>query len=292
MLEKYDVRAEIAFFGGSFTAIPREKMTALMDVAAEYMRAYPHIFDGMRCSTRPDAISDEVLDLLEKAGMTAIELGAQSMCDEVLQKNKRGHSAEEVRRAAGAIRARGFELGLQMMTGLYGDTVEACRYTCEEFLALRPDTVRIYPTVILPGTRLAELFQRGEYTSFSEEETMELCAWLYGRFTENGVRVIRLGLNAAERIGSERLGGVYSPAFGELCMGRYYFHKLLAAMRTCGGRHFILRADKAHISKINGHKGGNKAQLSALGYTYALTEEPGVAPQIFINNTNRWMNVF
>ena len=166
VLESRDMKAEIAFFGGSFTAIKREYMTALLSAAGDALKKYPQAYDGIRCSTRPDAIDREILDILKDSGMTAVELGAQSMDDEVLAANDRGHTAQDVRNAAALIKEYGFSLGLQMMTGLYKDTPEKCLRTAEEFIALGADTVRIYPTVILSGTRLGELYLEGRYKSF------------------------------------------------------------------------------------------------------------------------------
>ena len=121
-LKDSGTKAQIAFFGGSFTAIDRDYMIRLLTVAKRYTDAYPEQYDGIRCSTRPDCIDEEILGILKSYGMTAIELGAQSMNDEVLTANRRGHTAEDVRRASRLIKQSGFELGLQMMVGLYKST--------------------------------------------------------------------------------------------------------------------------------------------------------------------------
>ena len=125
-LKDSGTKAQIAFFGGSFTAIDRDYMIRLLTVAKRYTDAYPEQYDGIRCSTRPDCIDEEILGILKSYGMTAIELGAQSMNDEVLTANRRGHTAQDVRRASRLIKQSGFELGLQMMTGLYKDTEQYC----------------------------------------------------------------------------------------------------------------------------------------------------------------------
>ena len=143
-LKENTINSEIAFFGGSFTAIDREYMLSLLDATKPYIDC----FNGVRISTRPDCIDEEILSLLKSYHVTAIELGAQSMSDEVLSQNERGHSAEDVRKASRLIKACGFELGLQMMTGLYGSSDDLDRMTAEEFIKLKPDTVRIYPTIV------------------------------------------------------------------------------------------------------------------------------------------------
>ncbi len=173
LLKEKKTAAEIAFFGGSFTAIDRGYMTALLKTAQHFIKSYPEQYNGIRCSTRPDCIDSEVLGILKEYGMTVIELGAQSMNDEVLTANRRGHSAEAVRKAAGLIKQQGFKLGLQMMTGLYKDTPERCIKTAEEFISLGADCVRIYPTVIIRGTYLGGLFEAGEYGSFGFDEALD-----------------------------------------------------------------------------------------------------------------------
>ena len=143
---------EIAFFGGSFTAIDPDYRLALLKTAHAACETYG--FAGIRCSTRPDAIDDERLTVLKQYGVTAIELGAQSMDGEVLLLNRRGHTAKDVENAARLIRAYGFELGLQMMTGLPGDSDAKTMKTVERLLALKPNTMRIYPTIVLENTPL------------------------------------------------------------------------------------------------------------------------------------------
>ena len=118
-LAERGMQAEIAFFGGSFTAVPREYMVSLLECAHAAVQKHPEVYCGIRCSTRPDCVDGEIIAILKKYGMTAVELGAQSMSDEVLTANERGHSAEDVRRASRLIRESGISLGLQMMTGLY-----------------------------------------------------------------------------------------------------------------------------------------------------------------------------
>lgn len=217
-------KAEIAFFGGSFTAIPREKMLALLG-AVQPFRDHP-AFGGIRISTRPDAIDGEVLSILREHGVRAIEIGAQSLYNEVLEANGRGHTAEQVRESAALVRRGGFELGLQMMTGLYRSTPEKDWGTGVKIAELGPDTVRIYPTVVLPGTELARRMERGEYAPPGLEETVELCARLLELFEGRGIRVIRLGLHAGGELEQRALGGCFHPALGELCRSQLWLERL------------------------------------------------------------------
>ena len=257
--------AEIAFFGGSFTAIPREYMLGLLETAKSAVERFP-VYTGIRCSTRPDCVSVEIAELLVNYGVTAVELGAQSMSDEVLSANDRGHTAEDVRKAAEIIGESGIELGLQMMTGLYKDTAERCLYTAEEFIKLSPKTVRIYPTVILKNTRLGELFERGEYSSFSFEETIDLCAKLLKRFEENDIKVIRLGLHASAEVERDMLGGVYHPALREIAESRIMLGELKKRLEKAEKGCYTVFTDPRNISKVTGQKKCNKKALSELGY--------------------------
>ena len=152
---------EIAFFGGSFTAIDRDYMIELLSSAQEFIGE--NGFKGIRISTRPDAVDGEICDILEKYHVTAVELGAQSTNDKVLAMNRRGHTREDIFRSARLLKERGFELGLQMMTGLYGSNDEDSIGTARDIISLSPDTARIYPTVVIENTELAELYRNGEY---------------------------------------------------------------------------------------------------------------------------------
>lgn len=268
------ISAEIAFFGGSFTAVPRRYMTELLQAAHYGLEKYP-CYNGIRCSTRPDCIDAEIIALLREYGVTAVELGAQSMCDEVLSANERGHTARDVCRASQMINDSGIELGLQMMTGLYKDTPERCIDTAEKFIALSPKTVRIYPTVILEGTRLAKLYRSGEYKSFGFDETVELCARLLRRFESAGIRVIRMGLHASPEVEREMLGGVYHPAFRELCESRLFYEDMKEMLLPKEKGAYTIYTDSRNISKAVGQKRSNIEKLSALGYSVTVKPRSG-----------------
>lgn len=220
---------QLAFFGGSFTAIDRKVMLSLL--AAGKQAVEKAGLGGMRISTRPDKIDAEILGVLQAYGVTAIELGAQSMEDGVLRKNNRGHSAADVEKAARLIRAQGFELGLQMMTGLDGDTDQQAEGTANKLIALKPDTVRIYPALVLRHTALARRMAAGEYRPQTLEEAVALCARLIPMFEGAGVRVIRVGLHEEPALRESLLAGPYHPAFRELCLSRIYLGRMLPALR-------------------------------------------------------------
>lgn len=268
--------SEIAFFGGSFTAIDRGYMTALLEAAAPFVGKDG--FSGIRVSTRPDAVEAEILSILKGYGVTAIELGAQSMDDGVLSKNQRGHTAADVAAGAGRIREMGFSLGLQMMVGLYGDTLSGAEETAEKLAVLHPDTVRIYPTVILRGTQLAQLWDEGRYRLPDFDETVKLCARLLLFFEGQGIRVIRLGLHASQEMENHMVAGLYHPAFRELCENEIYLaHALeqIKAQRLPYGK-LILWVAPGHTSKMAGQKRRNLEILTGLGYQTKIKECPGL----------------
>lgn len=271
--------AEIAFFGGSFTAVPRGYMTELLEAAKSAMERYS-AYSGIRCSTRPDCISEEIIGILRQYGVTAVELGAQSMDDEVLRLNERGHTAEHVRQASSLIKQSGIELGLQMMTGLYGDTPEKTLNTAKEFVEINPRTVRVYPTVILKGTRLGELYECGEYKSFGFEETVNLCAAVLRLFSENGISVIRMGLHASTDVEREMLGGVYHPAFREIVESRIFLEDLTRRLLCLKSGKYAVYTDPKNISKAVGQNKCNINALAVMGYEVKFKPRSGVYIEI------------
>ena len=216
---------EIAFFGGSFTAIPKDYMQSLLDAAQPYLKAG---FMGIRLSTRPDAVDKDILKHLKDCGVRSIELGAQSMSDVVLTANGRGHTSHDVRRASELIKEQGFVLGLQMMAGLYRSTPELDRMTARELIKLRPDESRIYPTVILKNTRLGELYLSGEYKPYTMETAILLCSELLEMFESEGISVIKLGLHSSRDVEKDMLGGIYHPALREICESEIFKRKMEA----------------------------------------------------------------
>lgn len=255
---------QLAFFGGSFTAIDRAYMTELLEAAKPFVD--DGSISGIRISTRPDAIDGEVLELLKRYGVEAIELGAQSMDDRVLLDNRRGHTSDDVRNASKLIKAYGFELGLQMMTGLYGDTDEGAIYTARELATLSPDTVRIYPTVILEGTELAELYRTGKYKPQTLDEAVSLCAKLLLFFEEQGIRVIRTGLHSGGNVEEGYIAGAYHPAFRELCESEIYLSKVEAVLGSKPQGKYKIFVSSKEISKMTGQKRKNVIKLKDTGY--------------------------
>lgn len=251
---------EIAFFGGSFTAIEKEYMLRLLSAAHEYVKDKK--VAGIRVSTRPDAINQEILDLLKGYGVTAIELGAQSMCDEVLVLNKRGHTVNDVISSSSLIKQYGFSLGLQMMTGLYGSSDEKDIYTAQKIIELNPDTVRIYPTIVLENTFLADMWGSGVYTPQTLEKAVELAAKLLILFKEQNINVIRTGLHTIDT--DRYVAGPWHPSFKELCDAEIFYKKAVALLNKQG--EYTVFVHPSNISKMVGQKRSNIAKFKALGF--------------------------
>ena len=262
--EKEAAGGEIAFFGGSFTMVEREYMLSLLEAAHEYVAK--GIFKGIRISTRPDGISREICQILKKYGVTAVELGAQSLDDRVLQLNERGHTAKQVEDACRLLKEYGFELGLQMMTGLYGSEDADSIETAEKIIALAPETVRIYPTVVIKGTRLCELMMNGDFTPKGIPETVELCAKLIPMFENAGIKVIRVGLHSGGGVDEGFAGGAYHPALRELCEGRIYYNNALGELEKREKGSYVLAVSPKEISKMTGQKKENLIRLREKGY--------------------------
>ncbi len=262
---------EIAFFGGSFTAIERSYMLSLLGKGREYVDK--GLFKGIRISTRPDCIDAEILTLLKENRVTSIELGCQSMDDDVLSLNERGHTSSDVLKSAALIKEYGFEFGVQMMTGLYGDTGEKALETAKKLISLKPDTARIYPTVVLDNTRLAELYEKGEYTPQTTDEAADLCAELLLMFHEADIKVIRLGLHSGGNVEEGFVAGAYHPAFRELAESRINLRKIREEIEKANllkGKTEITVGSK-YISMASGQKKSNINELSTLGYTAKIT---------------------
>ncbi len=262
--------AEIAFFGGSFTAINREYMLSLLNATKKYIDK----FYGIRISTRADYINEEILSLLKSYNVTSIELGAQSMDDTVLKYNHRGHTAKQVIGASNLIKSKGFSLGLQMMTGLYMSDFEKDVITALEFIKLKPDTVRIYPTVILDNTYLGELFKTRKFNTHSLEESVNLCAKLLLMFQENDISVIRLGLHYSESLNESMLYNNYHPAFKELCENKIFKDKLSDLLENNSfSSNIEVFINPKSKSKFIGQGKSNIKYLLNLGYNVKIIED-------------------
>ena len=230
------------------------------------VQPYVENFQGIRISTRPDCIDEEVLKILKTYGVTSIELGAQSMDDAVLIANNRGHNSEDVRKASELIKSYGFSLGLQMMTGLYKSTLKKDIYTAKSFIKLKPDTVRIYPTVIMKDTDLADFFLSGKFKPYTLRQSVDLCAKLIMMFEKESINIIRLGLHYSESLVINSYGDNYHPAFKELCENKIFFDEFLKKADI--NKNFTVFINEKSLSKFYGQKKSNILKLTEMGYSF------------------------
>ncbi len=227
-----DAEAEIAYFGGSFTAIDRALMIELLELAQTYVDEGR--VSGIRFSTRPDAVGDEVLDILSHYTITAIELGLQSMDDGVLAACRRGHTADKAREACRRVVARGYSLVGQMMLGLPASDADKELATAREICDLGASAMRIYPTVVFDGTALATMMRAGRYAPIDNAEAARRCAPILALLEERGVGLLRVGLCASETLVSSRvLGGANHAALGELCYSALFLARMEALLDGC-----------------------------------------------------------
>ncbi len=270
-------KRQLAFYGGSFTAIPEGQQLELFEAAQPYLAE--GVISSVRLSTRPDAIDAAVLKRLKKYGVAVVELGAQSMCDRVLELSGRGHDSAAVENASKLIKAAGFDLILQMMTGLPGDTDESCIESAKKIIALEPDGVRIYPTVIVRDTVLCDMWRTGTYREHTVEDAVRICAKIVPLFNEAGIPIIRMGLNPTEELsGGDALGGAYHPALGELVFSRIMLQKareLLAEVKP--ESRVVLGVSRSDVSKMIGqHRCNVKALMSELSLAELKIHEASV----------------
>ena len=241
---------QIAFFGGSFTGIDKNRQNEYLALAEEYIKK--GLVKSVRLSTRPDCIDDDTVLRLISFGVKNIELGAQSMDDNVLKRVNRGHSVKDVEKASEIIKKHGAVLGLQMMTGLPGDSAAGSLKTAIHFMKLGAEETRIYPTIVIKGTELDNMYKEGSYVPQTIEEAVSLCAELYTFFSKNGIKILRIGLPDSSELKNTYSSGPYHPSFGELVISRVYRNKI---ERMVGERkNLVLRANPKLISKIKGNK--------------------------------------
>lgn len=212
-------RIQIAFYGGNFTGIDKSYQADLLGFAKPFVEE--GLIASVRISTRPDYIDSETLDLLEKFHVGTVEIGAQSMVDEVLDLAGRGHSSSDVRNAVRILKDRGFETGVHLMAGLPGDGREKFKYTVDEIIALRPDMVRIHPTIVFKDTAMAESYRHYNYIPMTMSDAIDYCKYALIRFEEAGIPVIRLGLQTTREMEEEGsiIAGPFHPAFRSLVEG-------------------------------------------------------------------------
>ena len=222
---------QLAFFGGTFLGLPPKTIVALLECAQQLVRE--NKIDEIRCSTRPDTISESILEITKEYNLTTVELGVQSMDDRVLEQARRGHTQEDTRNAARLLKAYGIKTGMQMMVGLPGDTSQIALDTAAAICRLKPDFMRIYPLIVLEGSLLARWYRQGQYTPMDLSESVSLVKELYKVFTEHKIPVIRMGLQASDLLQDPEsmLAGPWHPAFGHLVFSELFLDNTLAEIQ-------------------------------------------------------------
>ena len=258
---------EVAFFGGSFTAIDEEKQIELLKAAHKYIKKKK--VNSIRISTRPDCIDKEILKRMKKYHVKTIELGVQSTNNYILSKCKRGHTGEDVVKASKLIRRYGFVLGHQMMIGLPESTKQDEINTAKELIKLKPKIVRVYPVLVIKDTELADEYYRGEYTPLTVGQAVERCKAVVDLFNRNKITVIRIGLQNTEEItdpSSEKssvVAGPYHPAFRQLVESSMWYDSIVNEIKKVNAKvkKVKIRANDFNINNIIGHKKENILKL-------------------------------
>lgn len=263
---------QIAFFGGSFTGIDTDKQNKYLSVAEKYVKSGRA--ESIRLSTRPDYITEDTVKRLACYGVQNIELGAQSMDEEVLRLSKRGHSVKAVEKASEIITSQGITLGLQMMTGLPGDSEKKCLYTARRFKELGAKETRIYPTVVLKGTLLAKMYEDGKYTPQSVEDAVSISAKLYRYFTENGIEILRMGLPDSVELRENYIAGAYHPSLGEMIISRDIRNRIEEA--SLSDKKIEVLVNHRYISKVVGNRKCNVEYFKNKDIAVTITEDNSV----------------
>ncbi len=262
-----DAQIEIAFFGGSFTAIEKEKQEELLQVAYEYIKQGK--VESIRVSTRPDCIDKETLKRLKKYKVKTIELGVQSANDYILKRANRGHTFEDVKKASKMIRWNGFKLGHQMMVGLPESTRIDEINTAKALIKLKPKMVRIYPVLVVKNTKLEKEYEKGVYQPLSVVQAVEICKEIVRLFADKKIDIIRIGLQNTDEISepgskdSEVVAGPYHPAFRQLVESGMWYDAIVGKIKKLNMKVKEVEVTVSPIDANNviGHKKENVQKL-------------------------------
>lgn len=262
---------EVAFYGGSFTLLPRQQQQVLLEPLQPLLQSGD--VSSIRISTRPDAVDAEAVRFLRESGVSLVELGVQSMNDRVLESSGRGHTAQDTLDAFAALRAEGLRAGAQMMPGLPGECAAGAIASFRKLLSLQPDLLRIYPAVVLQGTELARMYQQGSYRPLPLEEAVAICKVMLQDAGRAGIPVIRVGLQPTDELSSAAtvIAGPYHPAFRQLAQGERWFDLLqLLSREFSPGAELTLYTSRAELSDVVGQKRNNIKRLAhCSGFTVA-----------------------
>lgn len=244
---------EVAFYGGTFTNLPIAYVKELLGVLQKYMDM--GVVKRIRVSTRPDSINRHILSIMKSYNVETVELGAQSLDDNVLRLSKRGHCAEDTIEAFHLLKKMGFKTGIQLMPGLPGDTKEIFMTTIKKVLKLKPDMVRLYPTIVIKGTMLEALCKKGQYKPLSLDEAVDICTNAVILLEKEGIPVIRIGLMNSESLLQNIVAGPWHPAFGFLVRSKVFIKShVIPLLKHTTERHINIFTLPNNIPLVRGYK--------------------------------------
>ena len=246
---------EVAFYGGTFTRLPLGRMKEMLEAVSPFIGK--GLFKSIRVSTRPDSVQEEKLHLMKERGVATVELGTQSMDDGVLGLSRRGHTARDTVESVHLLRAHGFKVGIQLMPGLPGDSEDTFLKTVDEVIKLRPDMVRLYPTLVIKGTELARWYKENRYLPLTLEAAVRICHRSCVRLEQRGIPVIRIGLMSSPALlpGDEIVAGPWHGAFGFLVRSDIHQEKIASCLPGRGvAERMRLRVPPREIPLVRGYK--------------------------------------
>jgi len=256
---------EVAFYGGTFTSLPIRSMTTMLGTVKPYIEK--GIIQSTRLSTRPDSLSEDKLTILESFGVSTVELGVQSMDDGVLLLSNRGHTSQDTVNAFKILKRRGFTVGAQLMPGLPGDSQEIFMDTIEKVIDLRPDMARLYPTLVIRGTKLARWYKQGRYAPMGLKDTINVCKEACIRLENAGIPVIRIGLMSSPSLlkKGEIIAGPWHPSLGFLVRSAIHLEKIRPCLPVMGGKkNILLHAPHKEIPLLVGYKKSGMRHIEAV----------------------------
>jgi histone acetyltransferase (RNA polymerase elongator complex component) len=255
---------QVAFYGGSFTCLPEKRQKIYLDAVQPFLEKGD--VSSIRLSTRPDCMNDEICDFLLKHGVKTVELGVQSLDDRVLTGAERGHSREDSLQAIRILKEKGMELGIQLMPGLPYESTLSFLSTLQQVIECTPDFVRLYPTLVINGSGLAEEYNQGRYQPMSMNRAIALCCLAKERLEQAGIKIMRMGLQASETLEEELIAGPYHPSFGEFVAARQWLRRVRPLLAGCPSEKQIhFQISNRDVSAFVGPKRANIKRLWALG---------------------------
>jgi histone acetyltransferase (RNA polymerase elongator complex component) len=254
---------QVAFYGGSFTCLPERRQQVFLAAVQPFIQSGKIV--SIRLSTRPDCVDEKKCDFLKEYGVQTVELGVQSLDDKVLQAAHRGHTREDSIRAAAIIKESGIHLGIQLMPGLPLESSRSWAETVKQAVKLKPDCVRLYPTLVVAGSGLAEQYREGKFQPMSMNRAIAYCCKAKERFDKAGIKVLRMGLQPSASLEKSLLAGPYHPSFGELVASRNWFRKARKVLAECPAETTVtVKIADRDISAFVGLKKINMKRLQEL----------------------------